>query len=112
MDHADAVLPRVDAPRHPREADIGDTVDGLQTGRVVVLDLDASFFQLGDFRPDILHSERSLSLVIFGANSALRDRELAVATALKDQRPGALIENLQADLIGIEVLRGVEIRRK
>src|SRR6266568_2508447 len=59
----------------------------------------------GSMNPDILHSERSLSLVIFGANSALRHRELAVATALKDQRPRALIEDLQADLIGIEVLR-------
>src|SRR5207244_12066718 len=96
LDPCHTILPRVDEPGNPREVDIGDTVDGLKTGRVVVLDLDAAFFQLGDFRPDILHSERSLSLVIFGANSALGHRELAVATALEDQRPGALIEDLQA----------------
>src|SRR5437879_8326162 len=93
LDHSDTVLARIDEPGHPGEANVGDTIDGLEARRVVVLDLDAALLQLSDLRPNVLHAERRLRLIIFGANRALAHCELTAAAALQDQMPRAIVDS-------------------
>src|SRR6184192_222060 len=75
LDHSDAVLGRIDEPGHPREANVGDTVDRLEAGHVVLLDLDPAAAEFGHLAADVLHPPACLRLLILGPDAAFADYE-------------------------------------
>jgi hypothetical protein len=103
------VLVWIDDPGHEREADVRDPVDRLQPRHVVLLDLDAARTQLGELSGQVVDPPGGLSLLVGRARGALRDRELALPTALVGDRVLALVQDLEAELAGVELLRRLEI---
>jgi hypothetical protein len=54
---------RVDEPGREREADVGDAVEGLESGPVVFLELDAAGAQVGRLRGKVKVRKSSLSII-------------------------------------------------
>src|SRR6266568_6936912 len=73
LHQAHAVVGRVDEPGHPGEPDIGNTVLGLESWRVVVFDLHAAPAQTASLGPHIGDAEGSLRLLVPGPHAALGD---------------------------------------
>src|SRR5947209_3290687 len=73
LDDPNAVLPRIDEPRHQPKRHLGHAVHGLQAGQVVVLDLHASRSERGELRREVFHAPGGLGLRIRGSDCALAD---------------------------------------
>jgi hypothetical protein len=96
-------------PGHQREAQVRDPVDRLQTRHVVLLDLDTARPQLGEFSGQVVHPPAGLSLLVSRARGALSDRQLAVPAALVGDLLVTLVQNLEAELAGIELLGRLQV---
>ena len=77
LDHAHAVVGRVNEPGHPGEPDIGNTVLGLESWNVVVFDLHAAVAQFADLCPHIGDAKGSLRLLVLGPHDPVTDQQTA-----------------------------------
>src|SRR5262245_30680661 len=109
LEDADRVLARVDDPGGPGEADVGDTVLGLQAGHVVVLDLDSAGAQFRDLGTDVRHPPSGLRLLVRGADRALGHGQLGV-TALEHEGVLVLGHDFEPDLVVVELTRRGHVR--
>src|SRR5712691_11151069 len=105
----EAVLARVDEPRHACKADVSASIDGLQAGQVVFLNVHPARAQRSYLCVKITDPPGSLSLRVGCSDSALRNGQLSAAAASERDGVGAVVQDFKSDLVPIEIPARVEI---
>jgi len=97
------VAGRIHEPRRQCKADVGDTIDGLQTGLVVVDHVDAARTQLGDLGCYVGDTPARLRL-LFGAGGAGSCEDKSTVTAAPEGHEIVVLDqHVEPDPVAVEL---------
>ena len=110
LQDSQGIAARIDEKGHASESEVGNAAFGSETRQVVILNLDASFPQLGESSLEIVDGPAGLGLTVSRASRALRDGEFgSLAAAELDGLVSTLHEDGEAQLDVIELAGGFQV---